>query len=594
MPSNDSLARASGNVKWWKNANIFQIWPASYKDSNGDGIGDIQGIISTLDYIKALGVNTIWISPMYDSPQIDMGYDISDYESVYPPYGTLDDMDQLIKGCHDRGMKLLLDLVINHTSDQHKWFQESRSSKTNPKRDWYIWRPAKYDADGNRQPPNNWMSCFSECAWTWDEHTQEYYLHLFCVEQPDLNWTNEECRREIYRSAMEFWLEKGVDGFRVDTVNMYSKPMDFPDAPIVDPLSKYQPAGTLYCNGPEMHKYLREMAAILARYDAMTVGELPLTPNTKDVLDYVSLKDPQLSMVFQFDLVDIGRGPVDMMKLTGYKLSALKAIINKWQTFIEGNDGWTTVFSENHDQGRSVSRFASDAPEHATNSAKLLAMLNTTLTGTMFIYQGQEIGMTNVPKDWPIEEYLDVGSINYMKLIKEKLEATGASEEEKAKAVHEALLNINAVGRDNARTPVQWDSSPHAGFTTGKPWMRVNDNYKKINAAAQINDPDSVLSFWKRMIGLRTKHSSLFTFGSFHLLEPENEQTFSYVKKSAEGDEKALVVLNFTDQAQEFKLPTEDGANWSLLQGTQPVEDPTSAPLKAYEGRVFVNFGARD
>lgn len=282
---------------WWKDGVVYQIYPASFKDSNGDGVGDIPGITQSLDYIQSLGGDIIWVCPMYDSPQIDMGYDISDYEKVYPPYGTVADMEELIQKCHNRGMRILLDLVINHTSDQHKWFQESRSSKDNPKRDWYIWRPAKYDAQGKRQPPNNWRSNFGGSVWEWDEHTEEYYLHLFVPEQPDLNWENDKTREAIYASSMTFWLERGVDGFRVDTVNMYSKTPDYRDAPITDPGAEWQEAGKIYCNGPRMPEYLREMNAILSRYDAMTVGECPHTPDPARVLQYVSAQEKQLNMV---------------------------------------------------------------------------------------------------------------------------------------------------------------------------------------------------------------------------------------------------------------------------------------------------------
>lgn len=289
---------------WWKDGVVYQIYPASFKDSNGDGIGDIPGITQSLDYIQSLGVNIIWVCPMYDSPQVDMGYDISDYEKVYAPYGTVADMEELIQQCHARGMRILLDLVINHTSDQHKWFKESRSSKDNPKRDWYIWRPAKVDAQGKRQPPNNWRSNFGGSVWEWDEHTQEYYLHLFCPEQPDLNWENEETRKAIYATSMTFWLEKGVDGFRIDTVNMYSKTPDYRDAPITDPDAEWQTAGSIYCNGPRMQEFLSEMNAILARYDAMSVGECPHTPDMARVIKYVSAKEKQLDMVSIYSRAD--------------------------------------------------------------------------------------------------------------------------------------------------------------------------------------------------------------------------------------------------------------------------------------------------
>lgn len=580
MPSKESLVGSNKRTFWFRDAIIYQVWPASFRDSNDDGMGDIQGIITSLDYIKSLGANTIWLSPMYDSPQVDMGYDISDYESVYPPYGTVADMDELIKECHKRGIKLILDLVINHTSDQHAWFKESRKSKDNPKRDWYIWRPAKYDADGNRKPPNNWRSNFNQPAWTWDEETQEYYLHLFCPEQPDVNWTNEETRKAIYKSAMEFWLEKGVNGFRVDTVNMYSKPMDFPDAPITDPGAETQPAGMVYCNGPEMHKYLKEMGAILEKYDAMTVGELPNTPKTADVVRYVSAAENKLSEVFQFDIVDLGRNRVDFMVLDGFNLPEMKRVVDRWQRFTEGNDAWTTVFIENHDVSRSINRYASAKPEHITDSGKLLALMNMTLTGTVYVYQGQEIGMTNVPSTWDAEEYLDVNSINYFAAVKKRTNNDPA-------ALAQAVQNVNKVGRDNARTPVQWSSAPNGGFSktpTTKPWMRTNDNYKTINVEAQESDPNSVLNFYRKVIGVR-KQRALLGRGEFRLLEEDDEQLFKYIKISESG-EKAFVVLNFTDKEQKYDLPKELGEKAELVLDTR--EDGEKGTLKAYEGRLYV------
>ncbi|SJX62703.1 probable maltase [Sporisorium reilianum f. sp. reilianum] len=590
MPSNDSLVGSrtgSSRTFWFRDAIVYQIWPASFRDSNNDGMGDIQGIIASLDYVKSLGVNTIWLSPMYDSPQVDMGYDISDYESVYPPYGTVADMDELIARCHARGLKLILDLVINHTSDQHAWFKESRSSKTNPKRDWYIWRPAKYDADGNRKPPNNWRSNFNQPAWTWDEQTQEYYLHLFCPEQPDVNWTNDECRHAIYKSAMEFWLDKGVNGFRVDTVNMYSKPMDFPDAPVVDEGADTQPAGMLYCNGPMMHTYLKEMGAILERYDAMAVGELPNTPKTADVVRYVSAAENELSQVFQFDIVDLGRNPVDIMRNDGYKLPEMKRVVEKWQRFTEGNDAWTTVFIENHDQGRSISRFASDAPEHIADSGKMLALMNMTLTGTVYVYQGQEIGMTNVPATWAADEYLDVNSINYLESVRKRTHGDAA-------AMAKALEGVNQLGRDNARTPVQWSSAPNGGFSsepTTKPWMRTNDNYKTINVEAQQDDAASVLNFYRKIIALRKQRSSLLARGEFRLVDEHDEKLFKFIKL-AEGGDKAFVVLNFSGDVQRYELPKEvEGAE--VVVDTKGEDGGESGMLQAFQGRLYVLSAAQ-
>ncbi|KAK3944241.1 glycoside hydrolase family 13 protein [Diplogelasinospora grovesii] len=571
---------------WWKDGVVYQIYPASFKDGNGDGLGDIPGILSKVDYLKDLGIDIVWVSPMFDSPQVDMGYDISNYEDVYPPYGTVKDMEDLISACHERGMKLILDLVINHTSDQHAWFKESRSSKTNPKRDWYIWKPPRYAEDGTRLPPTNWRSYFSGNTWTYDELTGEYYLHLFAKEQPDLNWENEECRTAIYDSAMRFWLDKGVDGFRVDCVNMYSKGVSFQDAPIINPHAYEQPAWSIYANGPRMHEFLREMnTQVLDIYDAVTVGELPHTPDPKKVLDYVSLADKQLSMVFQFDIVDLGQGASYKYQYQPWKLPQLKEIVAKWQRFIEGTDGWTTAFCENHDQGRSVSRYASDSPEYRVLSAKMLAMMMCAMTGTLFIYQGQEIGMINVPTSWPIEEYKDIESLNFYNQIK----ATGDKE-----ALDYAMTSIQILGRDNARTPMQWDDSAFAGFTENKDgaWMRVHDLYPEINAAKQMGEKDSVLSFWKDMIRFRKGHREVLVHGSFDMFEPENEKTFVFGKRF--GDKKALVVLNFTSEEQEVKLPEEyEGLKFHVGNYGDAQEMEQSAggrkvrELRAWEGRLY-------
>lgn len=565
---------------WWKDGVVYQIYPASFKDSNNDGLGDIPGIISKVDYIKNLGVDIVWVSPMYDSPQHDMGYDISNYEAVYPPYGTVSDMEELIAACHSRGMRLILDLVVNHTSNEHAWFQESRSSKDNPKRDWYIWRPAKYNEKGERMPPNNWRSFFSGSTWEWDEHTQEYYLHLFAKQQPDLNWENPETREAIYQSAMEFWLKKGVDGFRIDTVNMYSKGTSFPDTPIIDAGVFEQPAPGLFCNGPRMHEFLREMnQKVLSKYDTMTVGELPHTPDPAHVLRYVGSGDKQLDMVFQFDIVDLGIGKTHKYEYEGYQLPELKEVVSKWQSFIEGSDGWTTVFCENHDQGRSISRHASDLPQFRERSAKMLAIMMCASTGTLFVYQGQEIGMINAPKDWPIEEYKDIESINYFNSVKER----GGDE----KALAHVMKSIQIIGRDHARLPMQWDDSSYAGFTGKKDgaWMRTNESYKEINVAKQEKDPESVLNFWRKMISLRKEYKDVFIHGAFKGYDMENLDTFIFAK--THGKDKAVVTLNFTDKEQDFKRPEELGSKWELLVGSVDGVDGTEK-LGPYEGRIYL------
>ncbi|KFY63692.1 hypothetical protein V496_03793 [Pseudogymnoascus sp. VKM F-4515 (FW-2607)] len=563
---------------WWKDTTIYQIYPASFKDSNDDGVGDIPGIISQLDYIESLGVGAIWVCPMYDSPQVDMGYDISDYESVYPPYGTVADMEKLIQDCHSRGIRVLLDLVVNHTSDQHKWFKESRSSKDHPKRNWYIWRPAKYDEQGNRHPPNNWRGIFGGSVWEWDDATQEYYLHLFCTEQPDLNWENAETRAAIYESAMEFWLRKGVDGFRVDTVNMYSKDPKYRDAPVIDAGEKWQFAAKLFCNGPRMHEYLAEMNTVLERYGAMTVGELPFTHDKDHVVRYVSAKAKQLSMTFMFDVVDVGLGVDQKFDTTPrrWELPMLKHAIETTQDLIEGTDAWTTSFLENHDQARSISRFGSDkTPGGREKSGKMLSMLIASLSGTLFVYQGQEIGMTNVPESWPIEEYKDVDSNNYYNFVKAKTNGDPA-------ALARTKAAIQHLARDHARTPMQWDDSKNAGFSTNKPWMRANDNYLEVNARRETQNKNSILSFWKQMLRLRKEQSNLFVHGIFTILDKENNSTFVFEKKGTNG--KAIVALNFTETDQPLALPSDP----ALKRLTGNYDDEVSGTLRPFEGRIYL------
>ncbi|PVH96003.1 glycoside hydrolase family 13 protein [Periconia macrospinosa] len=568
--------------KWWKDAVVYQIYPASFKDTNGDGIGDLNGILEELDYIKSIGVNTIWICPMYDSPQVDMGYDISDYENVYPPYGTVQDMERLIAETHKRGMRIVLDLVVNHSSDQHAWFKESRSSKDNPKRDWYIWRPARY-VNGERKPPNNWLGNFGGSVWQWDPQTEEYYLHLFCPEQPDLNWENPETRQAIYKSAMEFWLERGVDGFRVDTVNMYSKG-EMLDAPITDPGSEWQFAGYQYCNGPRMREFLGEMNQVLEKYDAMTVGECPHTPDMKRVIEYVSAKEKQLNMVFQFDVVDIGQGPYKFQTTPkNWKLSEFKAAIDRTQGLIRGTDAWTTIFLENHDQSRSITRFTSDAPEHRVAGGRMLALMMCALSGTLFIYQGQEIGMTNFGIDWDMSEYKDVDSSNYYKMV-----ATRTNNDPTALAA--AKASLQHLARDHARVPFSWSTGPNNGFTpassTTAPWMRPLDDAAVCNAKQQQSDPTSVLAFWKRMLTVRREHKDLLVHGQFDDLDKDNQELFVFAK-TWQG-KKAVAVCNFTDKEVQFEFPKEVAGEKLKLLISSVDGEREGQKLAPFEGRVYL------
>lgn len=575
---------------WWKEATFYQIYPASFKDSNGDGWGDIPGVLQKIDYVASLGVDVVWLSPMFDSPQVDMGYDVSNYEDVYASYGTVQDVEKLIAACHKNDMKLILDLVVNHTSDQHAWFKESRSSKNNPKRDWYFWQPARYDEEGNRMPPTNYRSYFAGGTWTWDEHTEEYYLHLYDKSQPDLNWENKDCRKAIYDSAMRFWLDKGIDGFRIDTVNKYSKVLPFTDAPIIDPTSFTQSAPERWCNGPRIHEFIKEMnAEVLSHYRTydnlplVTVGELSLCPNPSDVIPYVSAREKELDMVFQFDITHLGQGPpggTSKYDFAPWTLPDMKRIVEKWQTFIEGTDAWTTVFNENHDNGRSVSRFANDSPEWREKSAKMLALWLVGQSGTLFLYQGQEIGMLNAPEHWDVQsEYKDVESQNYwaeaVRLDDGKLDF-GRKERIKK--------GLQLMARDHARLPFQWDGTQNAGFSTGEPWMRVHDGYPEVNAVKQEADPGSVLNFYKQVLRLRKEHKDVFVYGAFELLNPESKEIFVY-RKRYEGN-VAVVVLNFMTEVQ--TLPEGDVRGMEMLVSSHGKDD--GVELQPLEGRLYVNY----
>ncbi|PMB68869.1 Alpha-glucosidase [Beauveria bassiana] len=590
--------------KWWKQASIYQIYPASFCDSNGDGIGDIPGITSKLDYIAGLGVDAIWVCPMYDSPQVDMGYDIANYEDVYRPYGTVQDMETLIRETHARGMRIMLDLVINHTSDQHAWFKESRASKDSPKRDWYIWKPARHSpTTGERLPPNNWRSNFGGgSAWEWDEATHEYYLHLFATEQPDLNWENPVTRRAIYASAVEFWLARGVDGFRVDTVNMYSKHQDYPDAPVTDPGAAYQPAGSVYCNGPRMHEFLSEMNAILARHGAITVGELPCTPDMARVVRYVSAREKQLDMVFQFDLVDVGFGKTHKFDTTprNWTLPDVKAAVERTQSIIRGTDAWTTAFIENHDQSRSVSRFADDSPQYRVAGAKLLALMQSCLSGTLYVYQGQEIGCVNAPKaSYPPENYLDIDSSSYYNMIRERHGADNPAE------LGRAFAAMQYLARDHARVPMAWNgTAKHAGFSepaikagcddVAEPWMKTHPLAAEINVAAQLDDPGSVLAFWRRMLAFRKEHADVLVYGDYKGLQEGNEETYMFLKEAQGGSQRALVVLNFTKEPQTWTVPSaselglteQDSVKLTRILSTHDGKDE-GQNLQPFEGQVF-------
>jgi glycosidase len=546
--------------KWWKESTVYQIYPASFKSTGSGSIpgwGDIKGVTSKLDYLKKLGVDIIWTSPIYKSPQVDMGYDISDYNDIDPRYGKLEDVDELIAALKQRGMKFMMDLVVNHTSNQHKWFLESRSSKTNPKRDWYIWQPPKYDKDGNRRPPNNWFMILGEAnsAWTWDEKTQEYYLSLFTAEQPDLNWRNSEVRAAVH-DILRFWLDKGVAGFRMDVINLISKVEGYPDAEITDPNNPYQPGHKLYANGPHMHEYLREMnEKVLSKYDTITVGEMPFIDDPEEILRVVGEERKELNMIFIFDLVEIDRDSSgSRWGTTTWTVSDMRIIVAIWQTAMKKGGGWNSIFIENHDIPRSVSRYCDDSTEELRQlGAKLLALMQTTLSGTLYIYQGEELGMKNFPLAWPPEEYKDIESQNY----RAKMNKLYPHDKEK---LQEAREIMQRKARDHARTPVQWDAGTNAGFCAEgvKPWMRVNDDYKTVNAEAQTKSSDSgelsVYQFWQQCLERRKKHKDVFVYGTFTSFDSGGaDSVIAYQMCSSK--EAFLVALNFSGDEVAWKIP---------------------------------------
>lgn len=573
-----AVSRTPIKRTWWKESTVYQIYPASFKDSNGDGWGDIPGIISKLDYLKSLGADIVWLSPILKSPQEDMGYDISDYRDIDPLYGNMEDHDTLIKGLHDRGMKYVLDLVVNHSSDQHPWFQQSRSSKDNPYRDYYIWRPAKYDQDGNRVPPNNWESAFSGSAWEWDETTQEYYMHLFAKGQPDLNWENPKVVKEVH-DIIRFWLDRGVDGFRMDVINFISKEPGLPDAEITKP--GFLQHGTKYfACGPRLHEFLRGIGTILKEYDAFSVGEMPGVTDVNEILKGVGQDRGELAMAFNFDIVGIESGPDSKWQPKPFSLTELKRITNKWQTFMPNNGGWNAIYMENHDQSRTVSRYGSDAPEFRTLSAKMIASHLGLQSGTLFVYQGQEWGQSNMPRDWDLSHYKDIECLNHWKTVLRD-HPDDKSFQEKTK--HQYWL----IGRDNARTPIQWNANDqYAGFTTSnpakEPWMDVHPDYVDWNVEAAVADPDSVFHYWRKLLALRKQEVDTLIYGSFEMLDILGEEVCAYVR-TADNGRRALVIGNWTEKEVQWTVPENV---LGLLKDSVLPEFQNYKDLPAIEGGV--------
>ncbi|ETI66460.1 alpha,alpha-phosphotrehalase [Neobacillus vireti] len=511
--------------EWWKKAVVYQIYPKSFNDTTGNGIGDLQGIIEKLDYLKELGVDVLWLTPIYQSPQCDNGYDISDYYSIHEEYGTMEDFDLLLDEAHKRGLKIIMDIVINHTSTEHEWFKQARSSKDNPYRDFYIWKDG---TDG--EPPTNWESKFGGSAWEYDEVTEQFYLHLFDVSQADLNWENEKVRQVLYE-MMHFWLKKGVDGFRLDVINLISKHQQFPQ--------DNSDGRKFYTDGPRIHEFLHEMnEQVFSKYDIMTVGEMSST-SIDNCIRYTNPDQEELNMTFSFHHLKVDYLNGDKWTKADFDFQSLKNILSEWQVEMNHGGGWNALFWCNHDQPRVVSRFGDDGKYHK-ESAKMLATALHLMQGTPYIYQGEEFGMTN-PKFESIEDYRDVESLNMFNLKKQE-------------GLDEAVIIeiLKQKSRDNSRTPVQWNGSEHAGFTTGTPWIATAANYQDINAEKAVNDTDSIFYHYQKLIQLR-KDYEVITDGDFELILENDSEIFAYVRTS--GTEKLLVINHFYANEKVFILP---------------------------------------
>ena len=559
----DSPPPAAAPAPWWTTAVVYQVYPRSFADSNGDGIGDLGGIRSKLDYLSELGVDAIWLSPVYPSPQHDNGYDISDYQEIEPVFGSLAEFDSLLAEAHERGIRIVMDLVVNHSSDEHAWFTESRASVANPKRDWYWWR--KPAANGG--PPNGWRSAFSGPAWTLDERTGEYYLHLFAKQQPDLNWENPEVRRAVYR-MMNWWLDRGVDGFRMDVINFIAKRLDLVD-------KNPELSGPHSPMGPQIHEYLQEMhREVFAGRpgDHLTVGEMPGV-SVEDALLFTDPARAEVDMIFQFEHVSLDQGESKFDALPRW-LPALKASLSRWQDGL-ASAGWNSLYLNNHDQPRLVSRFGNDT-EFRYESATLWALVLHLHRGTPYIYQGEEIGMTNVRFD-TIDDYRDIETLNHYREAVSEFDRAPSS----------VLAGVHTMGRDNARTPMQWDSSPSAGFTSGTPWISPNPNYPQINAAADLASDRSVFRFYQRLIALRHDDQTV-AVGSFALLAPNHERLYAFTR--TRGDDTVVVVANASDEVLEITdaaVPHDLGAA-KLLLGNYPAGATLAADVLApWEARLY-------
>ena len=551
--------------RWWKESVVYQIYPRSFCDSNGDGIGDLNGITGKLDYLKELGIDVIWLSPVYKSPNDDNGYDISDYQAIMDEFGTMEDFDRMLATAHEKGIKIMMDLVVNHTSDEHKWFIESRKSTDNPYRDYYIWRPAKEDGS----LPNNWGSCFSGPAWEYDKTTDMYFLHLFSKKQPDLNWDNPAVRQDVF-DMMNWWLKKGVDGFRMDVISLISKEPGLPDK---EPGINGYATFNVSANGPHVHEYLQEMRQkALNNADTITVGECSGV-TLEEAKKYARSDEKELNMVFQFEHMDVdsdekaGKWTTKKMDLRN-----LKKILTRWQKGLQ-DIAWNSLYWENHDQPRSVSRFGNDSDEYREISAKMLATCIHMMQGTPYVYQGEELGMTNCPFN-TLDNFRDLESINAFHELTEQ----GKMTEE------DMMAAIGYKGRDNARTPMQWDDSAYAGFSTATPWIMVNPNYTKINAKDQINREDSVFKYYQKLIKLRHE-SELIVYGTYDLILDDDKDIYAYIRTL--GDEKLIVYCNFSENTREVELPEEFTNGKVLISNYIDAKVNHKISLRPYEAIVI-------
>ena len=551
--------------RWWKESVVYQIYPRSFCDSNGDGIGDLNGITGKLDYLKELGIDVIWLSPVYKSPNDDNGYDISDYQAIMDEFGTMEDFDRMLATAHEKGIKIMMDLVVNHTSDEHKWFIESRKSTDNPYRDYYIWRPAKEDGS----LPNNWGSCFSGPAWEYDKTTDMYFLHLFSKKQPDLNWDNPAVRQDVF-DMMNWWLKKGVDGFRMDVISLISKEPGLPDK---EPGINGYATFNVSANGPHVHEYLQEMRQkALNNADTITVGECSGV-TLEEAKKYARSDEKELNMVFQFEHMDVDSDE-KAGKWTTRKMDLrdLKKILTRWQKGLQ-DIAWNSLYWENHDQPRSVSRFGNDSDEYREISAKMLATCSHMMQGTPYVYQGEELGMTNCPFN-TLDNFRDLESINAFHELTEQ----GKMTEE------DMMAAIGYKGRDNARTPMQWDDSAYAGFSTANPWIMVNPNYTKINAKDQINREDSVFKYYQKLIKLRHE-SELIVYGTYDLILDDDKDIYAYIRTL--GDEKLIVYCNFSENTREVELPEEFTNGKVLISNYIDAKVNHKITLRPYEAIVI-------